>query len=314
MPRPNGHWYDSLGERIVLTVVALLVSEWIMGWAACQYIVARQLTRRLRWCSTIVDLEIRLESLTEHAWLRRADSLQELKATASDIFDELKYFRPRGPLILVSPDDRSAGMFGSVETEAGQLQERVHVVLQKITYLQERAQEQPSTHNAEYGDAYNTIGTETTRLVYVRRGEAPEPNIAQHIRKYLWLRLPARDCTRMISLISVAFVIFTCCSHGEWTMTHALFILMGGFYLYDGDKPCHPPCPAQVVACAGRGLRPPTQATIEDKSKGDWISKSIAVIQTLWFVMQFIAPASQHPRVAITGLEIVTLAYGFQLA
>lgn len=99
----------------------------------------------------------------------------------------------------------------------------------------------------------------------------------------------------------------TTSSHPDWTPTHAFFIIMGGFYLYDENKPCHPLSTVQVVALVKGGLRPPTEETIKDKSKGDALSKGLALLQTTWFVLQSIARPAQH--LPITELEIVTLAY-----
>jgi hypothetical protein len=47
-------------------------------------------------------------------------------------------------------------------------------------------------------------------------------------------------------------------------------------------------------------------ASIEDRSKGDALSKIIAILQTTWFIVQCIARGQQ--RVALTELELVTLA------
>ena len=47
-------------------------------------------------------------------------------------------------------------------------------------------------------------------------------------------------------------------------------------------------------------------ADIEDKSKGDALSKLIAIVQTLWFVLQCISRGAQH--LALTEFELVTLA------
>ncbi|KAF7973384.1 hypothetical protein HWV62_15485 [Athelia sp. TMB] len=56
-----------------------------------------------------------------------------------------------------------------------------------------------------------------------------------------------------------------------------------------------------------RALVPPTTDELKDKSKGDTLSKTVAVVQTLWFVAQCIARRAQG--MAITNLEIMTLAY-----
>jgi len=47
-------------------------------------------------------------------------------------------------------------------------------------------------------------------------------------------------------------------------------------------------------------------AEIEDKSKGDALSKLIAIVQTLWFILQCISRGTQH--LALTEFELVTLA------
>lgn len=49
---------------------------------------------------------------------------------------------------------------------------------------------------------------------------------------------------------------------------------------------------------------------IEDKSKGDWISKFFVLIQTTWFIVQCLARWAIH--LPVTELEVVTLAYAVQ--
>lgn len=94
----------------------------------------------------------------------------------------------------------------------------------------------------------------------------------------------------------------------EWTRTHGFFVLLGGFHLYDGDEPLRRLSREDVVNLAERDLLdPPTEDEIKDKSKGDWFSKGIALLQTLWFAMQCIARRVQN--LPIAELELVTLAY-----
>jgi hypothetical protein len=52
-----------------------------------------------------------------------------------------------------------------------------------------------------------------------------------------------------------------------------------------------------------------TKDEIEDKSKGNIVSKGLAIIQTGWFIMQCIARGASH--LAITELEIMTVAFAF---
>ena len=51
----------------------------------------------------------------------------------------------------------------------------------------------------------------------------------------------------------------------------------------------------------------PTEEEIKDKGKSDWLTKSLVLFQTSWFVTQCIAHAIKH--LPITHLEIVTFAY-----
>ncbi len=49
-----------------------------------------------------------------------------------------------------------------------------------------------------------------------------------------------------------------------------------------------------------------TEEDIEDRSKGDFLSKFIAVLQTTWFIVQCLARVVQH--LEMTSLELITLA------
>ena len=51
----------------------------------------------------------------------------------------------------------------------------------------------------------------------------------------------------------------------------------------------------------------PTEAEIKDRGKSNWLTKSLVLVQTSWFVLQCIARAIKH--LPVTRLEIVTLAY-----
>lgn len=99
---------------------------------------------------------------------------------------------------------------------------------------------------------------------------------------------------------------------------------MGGFHSYHDGKPTFPLQVERVSVSdrmraeenkmyyivdlvKSRSLVPPTVDELGDRSKGDSLSKTIAVTQTLWFVVQCIARRAQD--LATTNLEIVTLAY-----
>ncbi|TDL17938.1 hypothetical protein BD410DRAFT_775534 [Rickenella mellea] len=99
--------------------------------------------------------------------------------------------------------------------------------------------------------------------------------------------------------------------HAEgWTQTHGFFALMGGFMLCSGDKALYTLTPEKLdeLSKDGKIAFPKiTREEIEDKSKGDIISKGFVIIQTSWFVIQCVARGVEI--LAITELELVTLAF-----
>jgi hypothetical protein len=86
---------------------------------------------------------------------------------------------------------------------------------------------------------------------------------------------------------------------------HGFFAVMGGFARYDdGEGP-------YVIDPDGLEdhLRKDdiTEEAIMDRSKGDALSKGIAILQTGWFILQCIARKTQG--LPVTELEVVTLAF-----
>ncbi|KAI0059880.1 hypothetical protein BV25DRAFT_1918237 [Artomyces pyxidatus] len=95
---------------------------------------------------------------------------------------------------------------------------------------------------------------------------------------------------------------------GRWTSRHGFFVTMGGFYYYKDGKPQHPLSRSDVVNLVRSGdIVPPTEEEIRGWSQGDALSKTLAVIQTFWFILQAIARHTEH--LPITQLEVMTLAY-----
>lgn len=83
---------------------------------------------------------------------------------------------------------------------------------------------------------------------------------------------------------------------------------MGGYQACDENGPIHPLHPDEVVALVRDGkLVPPTGDELSNQSKGDVLSKGVAVLQTVWFVVQCIARLAEH--LPLTNLEVMTLAY-----
>ncbi|TFK70471.1 hypothetical protein BDN72DRAFT_766343 [Pluteus cervinus] len=105
----------------------------------------------------------------------------------------------------------------------------------------------------------------------------------------------------------------------NWTATHGHFVQMGGL------EAIHPDGRQEVIdfACVllfsgyylgsnisgsfdVNELRFPKNQ-VQDRSKGDFLSKGLVALQTSWFVLECIACFQQH--LPITELEVVTLAF-----
>jgi len=92
-------------------------------------------------------------------------------------------------------------------------------------------------------------------------------------------------------------------------------MIMGGFHYFEGSDKAgasynavHPLTYQNAISMLKSGtISLPTEKEIQDKSKSDWLAKTIALLQTLWFVTQCIARSIE--KLPTTELEIVTLAY-----
>ncbi|KAG1880168.1 hypothetical protein F4604DRAFT_1750824 [Suillus subluteus] len=97
-------------------------------------------------------------------------------------------------------------------------------------------------------------------------------------------------------------------SRTRWTLTHGFFARMGGFVLYVDGEPWATLTPNELLRFVRDGsveIPVITKADIEDRSKGDVLSKCVAILQLVWFVVQLIARYSQN--LPVTLLEIDTL-------
>ncbi|KAF9471205.1 hypothetical protein BDN70DRAFT_978161 [Pholiota conissans] len=105
----------------------------------------------------------------------------------------------------------------------------------------------------------------------------------------------------------------------RWTITHGFFLQMGGFMLSEDGRPIHVlidgshqeiPKKLQLIYNIEKGIISPpriTEEDIQDRSKGDIISKTIIILQTTWFIIQCLARWFQH--LPLTELEIITLGF-----
>ena len=99
-------------------------------------------------------------------------------------------------------------------------------------------------------------------------------------------------------------------THTGWTRAHSFFLIMGGFTLYEGEKPVRvlEAKDLEELSEAGKIEWPTiTKEEIADRSKGDYLSKVIVLFQTTWFVGQCITQGAYH--LTVTELEVVTVAF-----
>ena len=89
---------------------------------------------------------------------------------------------------------------------------------------------------------------------------------------------------------------------------------MGGFNLFKGNRPQGVLTPGRLGDMLHmRRIVVPilSEEDINDRSKGDGLSKGLVVLQTAWFVIQCIARKAQG--LVITQLELSTLAFAAAL-
>ena len=124
-----------------------------------------------------------------------------------------------------------------------------------------------------------------------------------------------------LSIISDMQVTFVNVLEQGWTATHGHFLIMGGFKLVRADDEVLLDDKSFCIALGIHrgGQKKPwfgetsqiifpvlTTAEILDKGRGDFLSKAIAILQSIWFIVQCIARGVEG--LALTELELVTLA------
>jgi len=99
----------------------------------------------------------------------------------------------------------------------------------------------------------------------------------------------------------------------KWTLKHGYLLGMGGVTLVDPDRRESRDTEPGVVLTldyfrthSNIDMSEITLADIEDRSKGDALSKTISVFQTTWFLLHCIARFQQG--LALSELELVTFA------
>ncbi|KAJ7787244.1 hypothetical protein B0H14DRAFT_2399746 [Mycena olivaceomarginata] len=100
------------------------------------------------------------------------------------------------------------------------------------------------------------------------------------------------------------------CSHKSElgvSNTHGFFISMGGFVSRNGHHPITTSKQLEDVAEYLADICAIEADDIKERSKGDALSKGVALIQGLWFTTQCLARV--HQDLPVTELEVATLAF-----
>ena len=164
---------------------------------------------------------------------------------------------------------------------------------------------------------------ESSWRIYLRRLElmfwaviAPEMIITWALRQWLGARhlekLYKGEQSSLMHSIYPRILnqkILTLARGCQWTKTQGHFLQMGGFMLYEGDVARGVLSPERFSELLDAGkIEFPTVTVeeIEDRSKADGFSKTIALVQTFWFVAQCIARGAQH--LDLTLVELLTLS------
>jgi hypothetical protein len=93
---------------------------------------------------------------------------------------------------------------------------------------------------------------------------------------------------------------------------------MGGFHAFTQDNsenrshepgtPWYPLCQRIVIDKVKKNeIELPLKEEIQDRSKTDWLAKTLVLLQTSWFLVQCMARGFSN--LPLSELEIVTLAY-----
>ncbi|TFK65776.1 hypothetical protein BDN72DRAFT_824214 [Pluteus cervinus] len=95
----------------------------------------------------------------------------------------------------------------------------------------------------------------------------------------------------------------------KWTHTHGQFAQMGGFGRKDDKRVLYPYTLIRLLENRQLDLDELrlTEKEIQDKSKGDILSKGLVAFQTTWFVFECLARL--HQGLPLIELEVVTLAF-----
>ncbi|KAF7971483.1 hypothetical protein HWV62_21006 [Athelia sp. TMB] len=270
-------WRKILDQRqsVIVFTVTLLAPEWVLAWAIRQALRARELQKELE------DERIRAKSRWEE---KHPDYVKKQGAeTAVDLDTRSTCISVRGS---------SDGVLSFIERRSSSDATGIRTVI--------------ADHAAEQG-------AETADDEGIRSIRRSLPRSAHDELSSTGEQVASRDISIAPLTILEDEIEWTRARRvaqldQAWTVAHAFFIIAGGYHGYDENAALYPLHPKTVVSLVEGGkLVPPTIEALADRSKGDVLSKGIAILQTIWFVVQCIARLAEH--LPVTNLEVMTLAY-----
>ncbi|KAG2034689.1 hypothetical protein BDR03DRAFT_1013146 [Suillus americanus] len=143
-------------------------------------------------------------------------------------------------------------------------------------------------------------------LLMVMAFLAPEFAVAWAACQYIHARRFVKDCENVDNISDsskISSAVFT-----GWTLTHGFFADMGGFVLYVNGELRAILTPDELLRFVRDGsveIPVITKAEIDARSKGDILSKCIAILHLVWFVIKLIVRYFRN--LPVTLLEIDTL-------
>jgi hypothetical protein len=138
---------------------------------------------------------------------------------------------------------------------------------------------------------------------------APEIMVGFAARQFFCCALLIEGCVGRLLFSTFRHLMFVSRTEFGFSRAHGFFFCMGGFVSSTGypvvakKQLADPVLGPEFLA----GIKDVDAEDIMDKSKGDALSKGLALAQGLWFATQFLARAHQH--LAVTELEVATLAF-----
>ncbi|KAF7977362.1 hypothetical protein HWV62_3953 [Athelia sp. TMB] len=277
VPAPKSKVYYVVLQRIAVTVCGLLVPEYIVAWSIRQWLVANQIVKE------VADRKMKAAKMAEKERLRMDSAVGMPVSPVSPVVQVLS----QSPQLLQSTRlSRYRSLLAAFKiifiTDPSKEWTVTHgffVVMGGFYYSDELPQsKQPPSQSEklQVQSEEHGVHREESDVQVVSRQFLPVQESTVSGSGYISSNVEGQNLSRTPPL--------TKCSN------------------------LHPASREDIMKLIQLDdFKLPTKEEINDKSKGDPLSKTFAILQTLWFVIQ--CSARRVQSLPITKLELVTLAY-----